>query len=193
MTSCLYLSRAGSCRDDAAAAERQRRWKGLSLIAAVAVLLWNVPPPLGISSQAWHLFTIFVSTMSAYQPRKFFVSNSIVWHCNLNITMCMVNAECKVFFMASLKAYMLLRNPCRAMPVLCQSCRRDMLLSASSMAFKDLIECPFAVGIITQPLPSGAVALAALGATVLTKTLSFQAAFSSFGGHTMHQSSTPQS
>lgn len=38
-----------------------------------------------------------------------------------------------------------------------------------------------AVGIVLQPLPSGAVALAALGATVLTNTLSFQAAFASFG------------
>lgn len=55
------------CRDEAVE-ERQRRLKGLSLIAAVAVVLWNVPPPLEISSQAWHLFTIFVSTMSAYRP-----------------------------------------------------------------------------------------------------------------------------
>ncbi|KAL9234773.1 hypothetical protein vseg_009602 [Gypsophila vaccaria] len=37
------------------------------------------------------------------------------------------------------------------------------------------------VGIITQPLPLGAVALLGLGATVLTKTLSFSAAFSAFG------------
>ncbi|KAJ8449484.1 hypothetical protein Cgig2_002281 [Carnegiea gigantea] len=36
------------------------------------------------------------------------------------------------------------------------------------------------VGIITQPLPFGAVALAALGATILTKTLPFSAAFSAF-------------
>jgi anion transporter len=37
------------------------------------------------------------------------------------------------------------------------------------------------VGIITQPLPLGAVALLGLGASVLTKTLSFSAAFSAFG------------
>ncbi|KAJ4724270.1 Dicarboxylate transporter 1, chloroplastic [Melia azedarach] len=37
------------------------------------------------------------------------------------------------------------------------------------------------VGIITQPLPLGAVALMGLGASVLTKTLSFAAAFSAFG------------
>ncbi|CAL1409541.1 unnamed protein product [Linum trigynum] len=37
------------------------------------------------------------------------------------------------------------------------------------------------VGIITQPLPLGAVALMGLGASVLTKTLPFAAAFSAFG------------
>jgi hypothetical protein len=37
------------------------------------------------------------------------------------------------------------------------------------------------VGIITQPLPLGAVALMGLGAAVLTKTLTFTAAFSAFG------------
>ncbi|PON59054.1 Sodium/sulfate symporter [Parasponia andersonii] len=37
------------------------------------------------------------------------------------------------------------------------------------------------VGIITQPLPLGAVALMGLGASVLTKTLTFAAAFSGFG------------
>ncbi|KAJ8449483.1 hypothetical protein Cgig2_002280 [Carnegiea gigantea] len=37
------------------------------------------------------------------------------------------------------------------------------------------------VGIITQPLPLGAVAIMGLGATVLTKTLTFSAAFSAFG------------
>lgn len=37
------------------------------------------------------------------------------------------------------------------------------------------------VGIITQPLPLGAVALLGLGASVLTKTLTFTAAFSAFG------------
>ncbi|XP_002977176.2 dicarboxylate transporter 1, chloroplastic [Selaginella moellendorffii] len=37
------------------------------------------------------------------------------------------------------------------------------------------------VGIITQPLPLGAVALMGLGAAVLTRTLSFAAAFSAFG------------
>lgn len=36
------------------------------------------------------------------------------------------------------------------------------------------------VGIITQPLPLGAVALMGLGASVLTKTLTFAAAFSAF-------------
>nr|WMQ58783.1 dicarboxylate transporter 1 [Lilium hybrid cultivar] len=37
------------------------------------------------------------------------------------------------------------------------------------------------IGIITQPLPLGAVALLGLGASVLTKTLTFTAAFSGFG------------
>ncbi|GMH00043.1 hypothetical protein Nepgr_001882 [Nepenthes gracilis] len=37
------------------------------------------------------------------------------------------------------------------------------------------------MGIITQPLPLGAVALMGLGASVLTKTLTFSAAFSAFG------------
>jgi hypothetical protein len=37
------------------------------------------------------------------------------------------------------------------------------------------------VGIITQPLPLGAVALLGLGAAVLTRTLTFAAAFSAFG------------
>ncbi|KMT14491.1 hypothetical protein BVRB_4g072630 [Beta vulgaris subsp. vulgaris] len=37
------------------------------------------------------------------------------------------------------------------------------------------------VGIITQPLPLGAVALMGLGASVVTKTLPFSAAFSAFG------------
>ncbi|KAK4419567.1 Dicarboxylate transporter 1, chloroplastic [Sesamum alatum] len=37
------------------------------------------------------------------------------------------------------------------------------------------------VGIITQPLPLGAVALMGLGACVMTKTLTFAAAFSAFG------------
>ena len=36
------------------------------------------------------------------------------------------------------------------------------------------------VGIITQPLPLGAVAMLGLGATMLTKTLTFAAAFSAF-------------
>ena len=36
------------------------------------------------------------------------------------------------------------------------------------------------VGIITQPLPLGAVAMLGLGAAMLTKTLTFAAAFSAF-------------
>jgi len=36
------------------------------------------------------------------------------------------------------------------------------------------------VGIITQPLPLGAVAMLGLGATMLTKVLTFSAAFSAF-------------
>jgi di/tricarboxylate transporter len=35
-------------------------------------------------------------------------------------------------------------------------------------------------GIITQPLPLGAVAMLGLGATMMTKTLTFAAAFSAF-------------
>lgn len=36
------------------------------------------------------------------------------------------------------------------------------------------------VGIITTPLPLGAVAMMGLGTTMLTKTLTFSAAFSAF-------------
>jgi DASS family divalent anion:Na+ symporter len=76
------------------------RTRTLLATVGIGVLLWILPPPLSITSQAWHLFAIFVATMT---------------------------------------------------------------------------------GIILQPLPSGAVALAALGTCVLTNTLPFQTAFSAFG------------
>ncbi|KAM0937649.1 putative solute carrier family 13 [Dioscorea sansibarensis] len=80
-------------------------WQGAALKPLAAsvltgVLLWLVPAPSGVSTNAWHLLAIFLATI---------------------------------------------------------------------------------VGIITQPLPLGAVALLGLGASVLTKTLSFSAAFSAFG------------
>ncbi|KAH7665560.1 Solute carrier family 13 protein [Dioscorea alata] len=80
-------------------------WQGAALKPLAAsiltgVLLWLIPAPSGVSSNAWHLLAIFLATI---------------------------------------------------------------------------------VGIITQPLPLGAVALLGLGASVLTKTLSFSAAFSAFG------------
>ncbi|KAJ0982328.1 hypothetical protein J5N97_010583 [Dioscorea zingiberensis] len=80
-------------------------WQGAALKPLAAsiltgVILWFVPAPSGVSSNAWHLLAIFLATI---------------------------------------------------------------------------------VGIITQPLPLGAVALLGLGASVLTKTLTFSAAFSAFG------------
>ncbi len=73
--------------------------KNLGISVAVAVVVWFLPPPTGVTAQAWHLLAIFLGTI---------------------------------------------------------------------------------VGIITQPLPLGAVAMLGLGATMLTKTLTFAAAFSAF-------------
>ncbi len=75
------------------------KMKELSIAVGLGAILWFVPPPTGVSSQAWHLLAIFISTI---------------------------------------------------------------------------------VGIITQPLPLGAVAMLGLGATMLTKTLTFAQAFSAF-------------
>ncbi len=73
--------------------------KNLSICVGVGVLLWFVPPPAGVTQQAWHLLAIFIGTI---------------------------------------------------------------------------------IGIITTPLPLGAVAMLGLGASMLTKTLTFSAAFSAF-------------
>ena len=79
-------------------------WKGaklkpLSYSALVGLILWVAPAPAGVTTQAWHLLAIFISTI---------------------------------------------------------------------------------VGIITQPLPLGAVAFMGLGACLLTNTLKFNQAFSAF-------------
>ena len=79
-------------------------WKGaklkpLSYSVLVGLILWVTPAPAGVTTQAWHLLAIFISTI---------------------------------------------------------------------------------VGIITQPLPLGAVAFMGLGATLLTNTLKFNQAFSAF-------------
>ncbi|CAD7700245.1 unnamed protein product [Ostreobium quekettii] len=71
----------------------------LALCVGLSALVWFAPPPSGVTSQAWHLLSIFLGTI---------------------------------------------------------------------------------VGIVTTPLPLGAVAMLGLGATMLTKTLTFSAAFSAF-------------
>lgn len=73
--------------------------KNLGISAGIALAVWFIPPPAGVTAQAWHLLAIFLGTI---------------------------------------------------------------------------------VGIITKPLPLGAVAMLGLGATMLTKTLTFAAAFSAF-------------
>lgn len=73
--------------------------KNLGIAVGLGILIWFVPPPTGVTAQAWHLLAIFVSTI---------------------------------------------------------------------------------VGIITMPLPLGAVAMLGLGAAMITKTLTFAQAFSAF-------------
>eukprot|EP00798_Chlamydomonas_sp_ICE-L_P016682 gene16682-22941_t len=73
--------------------------KNLGISVGIAVLIWFVPPPVGVSLKAWHLLSVFVGTI---------------------------------------------------------------------------------VGIITTPLPLGAVAVLGLGAAMMTKVLTFAEAFSAF-------------
>ena len=73
--------------------------KTLGISVALGVIMWFLPAPEGVTTQAWHLLAIFVSTI---------------------------------------------------------------------------------VGIITQPLPLGAVAMLGLGASMITKTLTFEQAFTAF-------------
>ena len=73
--------------------------KNLGIAVGIATVLWFIPPPSGVTSQAWHLLAVFIGTI---------------------------------------------------------------------------------VGIITKPLPLGAVAMLGLGASMLTKTLTFSQAFSAF-------------
>lgn len=73
--------------------------KNLGISVGLAVVIWFIPAPSGVTLPAWHLLAIFLGTI---------------------------------------------------------------------------------VGIITKPLPLGAVAMMGLGATMLTKTLTFAAAFSAF-------------
>jgi di/tricarboxylate transporter len=73
--------------------------KNLGIAVGVATALWFIPPPSGVTVQAWHLLAVFIGTI---------------------------------------------------------------------------------VGIITKPLPLGAVAMLGLGASMLTKTLTFAQAFSAF-------------
>lgn len=86
-----------------APAEPPFKWgadmKNLGICVAVATTVWFLPPPAGVTVQAWHLLAIFLGTI---------------------------------------------------------------------------------VGIITQPLPLGAVAMLGLGASMMTKVLTFSAAFSAF-------------
>ena len=84
-------------------AEAPFKWganmKDLGICVAAATVMWFIPPPAGVTLQAWHLLAVFVGTI---------------------------------------------------------------------------------VGIITTPLPLGAVALLGLGAAQLTKVLTFSEAFSAF-------------
>ena len=73
--------------------------KNLGIAVGIAAVLWFIPPPSGVTTQAWHLLAVFIGTI---------------------------------------------------------------------------------VGIITKPLPLGAVAILGLGASMLTKTLTFSQAFSAF-------------
>ena len=73
--------------------------RNLGIAVGVATALWFIPPPSGVTLQAWHLLAVFIGTI---------------------------------------------------------------------------------VGIITKPLPLGAVAMLGLGASMLTKTLTFAQAFSAF-------------
>ena len=73
--------------------------KNLGIAVGIATVLWFIPPPSGVTAQAWHLLAVFIGTI---------------------------------------------------------------------------------VGIITKPLPLGAVAMLGLGASMLTKTLTFAQAFSAF-------------
>ena len=87
----------------AAPVEPSFKWgadmKNLAISVGIAALIWVIPPPAGVTLQAWHLLAVFIGTI---------------------------------------------------------------------------------VGIITKPLPLGAVAMLGLGASMLTKTLTFTQAFSAF-------------
>lgn len=85
------------------------KMKELGIAVGLGVALWFVPPPAGVTAQAWHLLSIFIATI---------------------------------------------------------------------------------VGIITQPLPLGAVAMLGLGATMLTKTLTFAQAFSAFANEIPYESAS---
>ena len=104
---CLAVRCHASSKPIAAAAASapptQFKWgadmRNLGISVGLAVAVWFVPRPAGVTLPAWHLLAIFLGTI---------------------------------------------------------------------------------VGIITKPLPLGAVAMMGLGATMLTKTLTFAAAFSAF-------------
>ncbi len=98
-----YSSRQPIVSAAASAPPAEFKWgadmKNLGLSVGLAIAIWFIPPPAGVTLPAWHLLAIFLGTI---------------------------------------------------------------------------------VGIITKPLPLGAVAMMGLGATMLTKTLTFAAAFSAF-------------
>jgi di/tricarboxylate transporter len=100
---CLCLGNTHACHDTPAGPAAGIKWgadmKKLGICVAIGTALWFAPSPAGVTTQAWHLLSIFIATIA---------------------------------------------------------------------------------GIITGPLPLGAVAMLGLGATMLTNTLTFQAAFSAF-------------
>jgi Sodium:sulfate symporter transmembrane region len=101
----VAASASGPAAINAAAASEPEgfKWgadmKKLGLCVGLGTAMWFVPPPTGVTSQAWHLLSIFVATI---------------------------------------------------------------------------------LGIITQPLPLGAVAMLGLGVSMVTSTLQFEQAFMAF-------------
>ena len=102
-TTLAQASAAVTASPGQPAEQKSFKWgadmKNLGIAVGIATVLWFIPPPSGVTSQAWHLLAVFIGTI---------------------------------------------------------------------------------VGIITKPLPLGAVAMLGLGASMLTKTLTFSQAFSAF-------------
>ena len=103
LQTCTQASAAVTAAPAPVPEQKSFKWgadmKNLGIAVGIATALWYIPPPSGVTVQAWHLLAVFIGTI---------------------------------------------------------------------------------VGIITKPLPLGAVAMLGLGASMLTKTLTFAQAFSAF-------------